>query len=324
MSKKEYFNLGSSEHSILAKKIKENNYDYDPNKYVFDANLKNDSHAAVIRQIAENSSVLDVGCASGIIGSILTKYKKCTVDGIEYDKKAAEITKSKGLYRNVFNFSIVDVDSKEYKSFEKLKTKYDYIIFADVLEHLTNPWEAIVNLSKHLNENGSFIISVPNLSHLDIIRAVINGEFNYTNHGILDSTHLRFFTAKSFVEMIENIEKEYHINFDIEYCENVLIKPPYFKDDQDYKLFNLDGKLEDYLCLQNIFKLTLTKGKGKRNINFVTHDNYFELMNEKFKSMVNELHEKNLEIESLRKNLNDITNSRSYKFSKKVSSIIHK
>lgn len=317
MATKKYFELGNIEHSLLASKVEENNYDYNPEKYIFDPNLKNDSHAAIVRQITEKSTVLDIGCASGIIGSILSKYKNCVVDGIEYDKKAAKVASSKKIYRDVFNFSITDVTSKEYKDFMQLNRKYDYVIFADVLEHLVNPWDAIINTSKLLKKGGSIVISIPNISHIDIIKAIIDGDFNYANHGILDSTHLRFFTAKSFVQMIENIEKESRINFSIEFCEAILFKPPYFEDDRYFKLFNLDGKLEDYLCLQNIFKLTPVAKKVNNKLEFVDHAGYFDTMCEYIKT-------RDKEIEELKHQLAAITGSRSWKIANRISRIFHK
>ena len=285
--KNEYFELGSAKHNLLGKKIQDNNYDYNEKEYIFDPNKQNDSHTAIVRQIKEQSTVLDIGCASGIIGSILYKYKNCIVDGIEYDKTAYEVSKKKNVYRNVYNFSITDVESSDYKKFVSQKRKYDYIIFADVLEHLINPWDTIINVSKMLKKNGSIIISVPNISHLDIIKSLINGDFNYSRWGILDSTHLRFFTTKSFIQMILNIEKESDYKYDVELCERVLIKPPYFVDDQDYKLFNIDGNLEDYLTLQNIFKLTLVKEKHTKP-KYINHDNYFEKMNNYFKKILDD------------------------------------
>lgn len=325
-----YFELGSGKHNILAINPKSNNYDYDSSNYVYDPNLKNDGHIAVVRQIKNNSTVLDIGCASGILGTILTEHKNCIVDGIEYDKEAYKICENKNIYRNVYNFSISDTTSEEYLSFIKEKNKYDYVVFADVLEHLINPWDAIINATSFLKENGSIIVCIPNISHIDIIKSIIDGEFNYNRHGILDSTHLRFFTAKSFVEMIENIEKEHNLNFDITYCERILFKPPYF-DNYDMSLLNVSGSLEDYLTLQNVFKLTLKKSIGKRNIDFVNHKNDFQKIikdyNDK-KKEIDFLKEKNKELEieneRLNKELNSILNSKRWKIANKALKIFHK
>ena len=103
--KNEYFELGSAKHNLLGKKIQDNNYDYNEKEYIFDPNKQNDSHTAIVRQIKEQSTVLDIGCASGIIGSILYKYKNCIVDGIEYDKTAYEVS--------IISMEVINQDEKE-------------------------------------------------------------------------------------------------------------------------------------------------------------------------------------------------------------------
>lgn len=301
----EGFFLGSDKASHLGLKELENNYDYDPSTYQFDENVKNDGHTAIVRQINKKSEVLDVGCASGLIGYILKEYKECIVDGIEYDKKAYEVAKNKNIYRDIYNFSISESKSKEYKNFCNENKKYDYIIFADVLEHLVEPWSALINISKMLKKGGSIIISLPNIAHLDIIKALIDNEFNYTRWGILDNTHLRFYTASSFADMIKNIAETYKIYFDVKLCERVLIKPPYFTDDKIFQMFNVNNNLEDYLTLQNIFKLTLVNDKKQANYKIKNKNiDNFEKMLTDYNSKV-ELIE-NLQIENnLLKSQND-------------------
>ena len=126
-----------------------------------DKRLKTD-----IKQIDEDSTVLDIGCANGLLGSLIKKFKGCTIDGIEYDKEAAKVAYSRKIYEDVYVFSILD-----FRNFKKLlKTKrYDYIIFGDVLEHLSEPWDAIANVTKLLNENGKIIIYNENAYKSEVI-----------------------------------------------------------------------------------------------------------------------------------------------------------
>lgn len=330
--KKAFFELGSSEVNALAKVVQENNYDYNEQEYEFDEERRNDAHTAVIRQIKDNSLVLDVGCASGILGSVLKRYKNCIVDGIEYDKKAYEVAKKKNIYREIYNFSITDENNADFKKLFNQKERYDFIIFADVLEHLVEPWMALINAAKMLKKGGSIIVSVPNIAHIDIIKSLINGEFNYSRWGILDSTHLRFFTANSFLDMIANINSQYKMNLDAKLCERILIKPPYFIDDQDYKLFNITGKLEDYLTLQTIFKITLSSGNKPKTTEKITdHTDYFDVMNQTFCELIarnTELEKANGELkeELAAKNqeLAQIKNSKRYKFINKIGDTLHK
>lgn len=329
MNFKDGFFLGNDKNSNLGLKEIENNYDYDPSTYKFDENLQNDGHTAVVRQITNNSEVLDVGCASGLIGYILKEYKQCTVDGVEYDKKAYEIAKSKNIYRDIYNFSISETNSKEYINFVEKSKKYDFIIFADVLEHLVDPWNAIINASKMLKKGGSIIVSIPNISHIDIIKALIDNEFNYTRWGILDSTHLRFFTASSFTNMLKNISEEEKVYFDVKLCEKVLIKPPYFTDDDYFKMFNINNNLEEYLALQNIFKLTLVKDKKQSNYEIKNKNkNIFEKIlkdyNEKT-DLIRSLQEENTELknnyQNTRDQLDKVLNSKGWKLLEKLRKI---
>lgn len=333
-----HFFLGNDEKNKLGSKNEENHYDYDETTFVYDVNRKNDSHIAVVEEIKEKSTVLDIGCASGIIGRLLTKYKECTVDGIEYDKTACEVAKKKNIYRDVFNFSIIEDESESFLKFKTLNRKYDYIIFADVLEHLVEPWKALITASKFLNKKGIIIISIPNISHIDIIKGLINNEFNYTELGILDKTHLRFFTPSSFNDMIKNIADEYKVYFNVTKCGDMIIKPEYFNE-EDYNLFNINSNIDKYLALQNIYKLQLAPNKNNMTSNIVNENtdsfdtmiaNYNKLLkeNELNKSQVENLKEecnKNQDIiKRYEEELNNILNSKRWKLINKLFKIIGK
>lgn len=307
--KREHFYLGNAEKNLLGTKDLENNYDFDDNSYVYDENKKNDSHVAVVKQIKDNSTVLDIGCASGILGSIIAKNKNCIVDGIEYDKESCRVLKKRNIYRDIYNFSITDFQGEEYKKFIKLNRKYDYIVFADVLEHLVDPWQVLVNISSLLNKDGKIIISLPNIAHLDIIKGLINNEFNYTRWGILDKTHIRFFTPSSLKDMIDNIADEYKVYFSLNKCEDILIKPEYFVDFEKYRLFNVNSNLESYLALQNVYTLTLENSKKnmKNNIKNENIDN-FDKMLESFNALYETNEKNNNDIEKIRKEVERLEN----------------
>jgi 2-polyprenyl-3-methyl-5-hydroxy-6-metoxy-1,4-benzoquinol methylase len=90
-----------------------------------------------------------------------------------------------------------------YLWYETLKSeKYDYIIFADVLEHLRCPHEALCNSANLLNKEGCIWISVPNIGHNAVLIDLINDKFIYRDCGLLDKTHISFFTRKSLKKMI--------------------------------------------------------------------------------------------------------------------------
>jgi O-antigen biosynthesis protein len=83
------------------------------------------------------------------------------------------------------------------------KTFYDYIIFADVLEHLLHPENVLTNCKYILSKAGSVWISIPNIAYNGVIIELLNDKFTYRETGLLDNTHLRFFTINSLDKMVK-------------------------------------------------------------------------------------------------------------------------
>ena len=139
--------------------------------------------------------LLDIGCSCG--GNLMTiRQVNSSADlyGIEYNEKTAKVASCYG------HVQVLDVEKLEC---EDWYNKFDYIICGDVLEHLYNPWKTLTKLEKCLNNNGKIIISLPNINHISIIAQILSGVWNYEEAGILDKTHLRFFTLKTAIEMVE-------------------------------------------------------------------------------------------------------------------------
>ena len=144
----------------------------------------------------EKLSVLDVGCACG--GNLMTiKLNNHTADtyGIEFNEKTAAVA---ACYAEV---SAIDVEKMNRVDWQN---KFDYIICADVLEHLHNPWQALSNLSSFLKKDGKVLISLPNVGHISVINNLLHGIWNYEDAGILDKTHLRFFTRNTASDLIKS------------------------------------------------------------------------------------------------------------------------
>jgi len=232
----------------------------------------NESHAIIANRIQPNSVVLDIGCAQGLIGEALSN--SCTMYGIELDKEAMEIAKKTNSYLEVYNFDISDKKNKEYNAFFNNNLKFDYIIFSDVLEHLLQPDEVLYKFSKKLKPKGKILISLPNIAHYDVVNGLLNEKFNYSEMGILDNTHLRFFTKYSFAEYIKSLnddEKYKDFKFDLEVIGRTIIKPYFY--DQYPQLSAIISKNEQLFALQNIFELT------KKSLN-ETEDNLDSLLAE--------------------------------------------
>ncbi len=172
-----------------------------------DINNKNSSPSIIVDLIAENSIVLDVGCSYGYLGKWLKINKNCEVYGIDNDYDALNYAKKETGYDNVFLIDLDKPEGEDFKRFNQMGTVFDYIVIGDVLEHLKDPAYILISLSEKLKLYSNFIISVPNISNADIILNLIEGKFNYGDAGLLDRTHLRFFTKNSFIEFIESINQ---------------------------------------------------------------------------------------------------------------------
>ncbi|MEY2333317.1 glycosyltransferase [Acidithiobacillus ferrianus] len=152
-----------------------------------------DSLAKIARRIPHGSTVLDVGCAVGVLGQYLTEQQGCNVDGIEGNAEAAEIARP--FYRRIM---ITDLESADLRQLLE-GIRYDRIVCADVLEHLRDPGQLLRQFSDLLTPGGKVIISIPNIAHVGVFLELLSGDFRYRDEGLLDRTHLRFFTRRSFL-----------------------------------------------------------------------------------------------------------------------------
>jgi len=138
---------------------------------------------------------LDVGCDTGRLGEFL-KGRGLTVDGVEMDPSASGLA-CRRLDR-VYTGGIEDE-----RTIRELEGPYDIIIFADVLEHLSRPDETLDKMKAVLAPNGIIIASLPNVANFRVRFGLLFGRFDYTEIGILDRTHLRFYTRKTAVELFK-------------------------------------------------------------------------------------------------------------------------
>ena len=151
-------------------------------------------HTQILDSVREQSKVLDVGCAEGYLSKIIAS-KECEVVGIELDKEAGQ--KAGKYCKEVVIGNIESIElNKEYYNY------FDFVILADVLEHLQDPLQILIKFKKYLKDDGFIIISVPNIANWSIRFKLLTGNFDYENQGILDEEHLRFFTEKTVKKLI--------------------------------------------------------------------------------------------------------------------------
>lgn len=153
--------------------------------------------------VRDESTVLDIGCSTGNFGEALKKYKNCVVDGVEPDE--GDYRQAVTRLRKVANGFAEDALINTFKD-----QKYDHIIFLDVIEHLYNPVETLRLVKAHLNPGGSIIFSGPNMAHVSIRLMLLKGDFEYGETGLLDKTHLHFYTLSEIERVFA--EAGYAIN----------------------------------------------------------------------------------------------------------------
>lgn len=193
--------------------------------------------------------VLDVGCFCGGTGRFLKqRYPGCEVVGIEMLEQAAELAKQ--VYDRVL------VGTLEQLSFEQvglLPHSFDVVVAADVLEHLFNPWQALQRLRGLLAPGGSLYVSLPNIRNLKLLSELARGHFDYAGAGILDITHVRFFTRKTAVAMLQQtgfVVEDVRINPDARLA-------PVFegKDLSQMRQLELDGLELSGLSVDDVLEL---------------------------------------------------------------------
>jgi 2-polyprenyl-3-methyl-5-hydroxy-6-metoxy-1,4-benzoquinol methylase len=142
-----------------------------------------------------NQRVLELGAASGHVTRALVA-QHCRVTAIEYDADAA--TSLKEVAEDV-----VVGDLNDPGTLARYSAEFDVVLAGDVLEHLLDPQAVLNRATKLVVPGGRIVISLPNVAHADVRMALLQGRFDYTPWGLLDRTHVRFFTIKTIRDLVK-------------------------------------------------------------------------------------------------------------------------
>lgn len=166
-------------------------------KYDFDLDLvHSNSLLLILEQVKSNSTILEFGPANGRLTKYLKNSLDCKVYLAELDEEAGREALQYGE-----NLIVGDIENMEW--FDAYRDiRFDYIICADILEHLRNPLEILIHAKMLLKAGGSFLISVPNFAHNAVLINLLNNEMEYREIGLLDNTHIHMFTKNSFEKML--------------------------------------------------------------------------------------------------------------------------
>jgi 2-polyprenyl-3-methyl-5-hydroxy-6-metoxy-1,4-benzoquinol methylase len=170
-------------------------------RYVFKPFLGS-SHSWSIKKIndiidktnIQDFCVLDIGCGSGAIGQYLKERGLSDIHAVETDSKARDAVRD--IYKSIHE------DLTFYQN-----QKFDLILLLDVLEHLLEPSIFLKKVFEIVKPGGVVLISLPNVAHWSVRFSLLFGNFNYTERGILDRTHLHFFTRKTALALVNKISQ---------------------------------------------------------------------------------------------------------------------
>ncbi len=170
-------------------------------KYDFELDLLHpNSVAMILQQIKSGATVLEFGPANGRMTKYLSQELGCYVYLVEQDPESGKMALE-------YAEELVTGDAENFEWLKRYQDiLFDYIIFADVLEHLRDPQEVLAKSKILLKNEGSILFSVPNFAHNSILINLLRNDFQYRETGLLDNTHIHMFTKNSIENMLHDIE----------------------------------------------------------------------------------------------------------------------
>jgi len=155
------------------------------------------SHEMLQSWVEQGARVLDVGCGTGYLAQGLQR-KGCTVYGIDQDQSQVDRAKERGVKATCI--SVTDAEALQ-QHLGKGAT-FDFVVCADILEHVTDPKNTLEMLKQYVG--GKLLISLPNVAHWSVRWGLLRGEWRYQDSGILDRTHVHFFTRETARELLKH------------------------------------------------------------------------------------------------------------------------
>jgi 2-polyprenyl-3-methyl-5-hydroxy-6-metoxy-1,4-benzoquinol methylase len=171
-------------------------------EYTFDPTAANDTAASVYRLARRGGSrILDLGSGPAIISAHLAANDSKEVTCVDASSDSLAAARARGIDKTI----VADLADSAWAD-QLADEQFDVIILADVLEHLINPRQLVQTIADRrlLAPGGQLVISIPNAGHEAIVAELVRGRFTYQDTGLLDSTHLRFFTLDTLRALLES------------------------------------------------------------------------------------------------------------------------
>lgn len=168
--------------------------DLDPLRYEWCSEDPFEVSGILHSMMPSGARVLDVGCGTGSVTLAANRNRGNTIYGIEPDPQRAAVAHSRGL---IVHTGYLD------EAFLSENDPFDVVMAADVLEHAPAPAELLRLMVRVIKPKGIVLISVPNVTHWSVRLNLLMGHFDYEPVGIMDATHLHWFTAKTIRSLVE-------------------------------------------------------------------------------------------------------------------------
>lgn len=156
-----------------------------------------DAHSVLMRLIPPDRRVLELGCASGYLSGYMEQVLGCRVTGLEADPDATRIAAQRCA-----EVHTVDLDAPDALDPARASGPYDVLLAAAVLEHLKYPERLLRDAHGLLTPGARVIVSLPNVAHWGVRLRLLRGRFDYTDYGIMDRTHLHFYTLRTGGDLV--------------------------------------------------------------------------------------------------------------------------
>ncbi|MEO1784748.1 class I SAM-dependent methyltransferase [Thermodesulfobium sp. 4217-1] len=304
-------NLGNAKTNLLFSES-DKKKKYSVSEQIIDNGL---FHKLLLDQVRPESVVLEVGSLESDLGRYLSSKKRCRVYGIDAREESMKKARESNSYEGLFMANLNRRDNVGWQDFEKLDIKFDHILMADVFCQLTQPEEVLRAFLNKMDSESNILLSLPNITNLDVILNLFYGKFNYNEYGILDDNNLNFFSRRSFAKWVQFLNKEFleDCNLDIywlgftRFPENEFLS--LFKEKHNV-LYNLFSTQES-LSLQNCFKL-YKMGDPVNLKRIIESPDSLDLINERlkkiseYKSFVDSLTGEKEEVEKLCLDISDL------------------
>lgn len=175
-------------------------YENKDESYYF-SSIRNDL-INLIPDFSKECNILEIGCGTG------ATLKKLKDIGIASRVTGIELYPlDQNHYELLDSFFLENIENMKFPP--TMQDAFDIILLGDILEHLIDPWTTLCKIKNLLKKNGRIIMSIPNIRHYSAIKSILlDGDFKYSQDGIFDQTHLRFFTKKNIVELITGASLE--------------------------------------------------------------------------------------------------------------------